>query len=252
MHRFAARGQRSVLRARSQGPQARPLPAVPQESRVRPADGNVGHRVVAPLGSPPHGLSDGAVGKAKQGWRASWGRRAPNGECDDLARPERRTRGIDILVPLLQGPPQRRRDRPRPRPHLRHATVSIMAHDYPAGVARESLRRFRGNVRAFLQHRLPRRRFSQHFRINVDHDLVALAGVPDRALDAAPTPPSVPSRLPAAGERSAAPRAPSHAGPGRGTALVQHLARRPPAPAPRPLLPPVSAAPAPPPCRPHP
>ena len=82
------------------------------------------------------------------------------------------------LIPLLQGPPQRRRDGPSPGPHLRHATVSIMAHEYAAGVTGESLRRFRGNVGAFLQHRLPRRRFSQHFRVNVDHDLIALTGGP--------------------------------------------------------------------------
>src|SRR5882672_2426328 len=55
----------------------------------------------------------------------------------------------------------------------------VMAHDYPAGVARQALRRFRGNARAAFEDRLPRLLpIGQHRGVDVDHHLVALPRVP--------------------------------------------------------------------------
>jgi len=51
-----------------------------------------------------------------------------------------------------------------------------VTHHHPARVAREALGRVRGNARAVLEHRLPRRiRIGQHLGIDVDHHLVTLA-----------------------------------------------------------------------------
>jgi hypothetical protein len=51
-----------------------------------------------------------------------------------------------------------------------------MPHHHAAGIAGGPLRRFRGNACAFLQHRLAGRiGIGQHSRVDVDHDLVALA-----------------------------------------------------------------------------
>jgi hypothetical protein len=51
----------------------------------------------------------------------------------------------------------------------------VMAHDYPAGVARQALGRFRGNARAAFEDRLPRLLpIGQHRGVDVDHHLVAL------------------------------------------------------------------------------
>jgi hypothetical protein len=45
-------------------------------------------------------------------------------------------------VPMEQGAPERRRDRPRPRPDLHHLPVRPVRHHYPARVARQPPRRF--------------------------------------------------------------------------------------------------------------
>ena len=51
-----------------------------------------------------------------------------------------------------------------------------MAHYHAARIARQPLGRLRGNVRAVLDDRLPRRiRIREHRGIDVDHDLVTLA-----------------------------------------------------------------------------
>jgi hypothetical protein len=79
-------------------------------------------------------------------------------------------------VAMLKCPPQRGRDRPRPRADLGDAAVRVVAHDHAGGVARQTLRRFRGNVRPVLEGRLARRvRIGQDRSVDVDHDLVALA-----------------------------------------------------------------------------
>ena len=54
-----------------------------------------------------------------------------------------------------------------------------MAHDDTTRIARQALRRFRGNVRAVLDDRLPGRiGIREHRRIDVDHDLIAFTRRP--------------------------------------------------------------------------
>ena len=80
------------------------------------------------------------------------------------------------VIPLLEGAPEGRRDRPRPGPDLGDAPVGVVPHDHAGGVAGEALRRSRGNVlAAFLEDGLPGLGgIGQHRRIDVDDDLVAL------------------------------------------------------------------------------
>ena len=59
-------------------------------------------------------------------------------------------------VPMLQRPPQGGGNRPGARPDLHHTPLGVVAHHHPARVARQPLRRFRGNARAILQHGLAR------------------------------------------------------------------------------------------------
>ena len=79
------------------------------------------------------------------------------------------------LVSMMESAAYRGRNRPGPGPDLHRTAVMVMAHDHPAGVAREALRRFRGNACAAFEDRLPRLlRIRQHLGIDVDHYLVAL------------------------------------------------------------------------------
>ena len=55
---------------------------------------------------------------------------------------------------MLKRAPESRRDRARPGADFHHSPVLVVPHHHPARVARQPLRRFRGNVRAALQHRL--------------------------------------------------------------------------------------------------
>jgi len=76
---------------------------------------------------------------------------------------------------MLQCTLQRGGNRSRASAHLHHPAFAVVPHHYPARVARQPPRRFRGNVRPFLQHRLPGLvGASQHVRIDVHHDLVPL------------------------------------------------------------------------------
>ncbi len=75
---------------------------------------------------------------------------------------------------MLQRPPQRRRDRARAGADFHHPPVRVVPHHHPARVARQPLRRSRGNVRAVLQHRLPGLgRVRQDRGVHVDHHLIA-------------------------------------------------------------------------------
>ena len=79
-------------------------------------------------------------------------------------------------VSMMQRPPQRRRNRARPRPDLDDAPVLVVPHHHAARVAREPLRRFRGNARAALEDRLTGLLgVLEHCGIDVHHHLVTLA-----------------------------------------------------------------------------
>jgi hypothetical protein len=80
---------------------------------------------------------------------------------------------------MLEGTPQRRRNRARPGGDLHHTALWIVPYHHPASIARQPLRRFRGNARAVLDHGLPARvRICQHGRIDMDDDLISLARRP--------------------------------------------------------------------------
>jgi len=71
---------------------------------------------------------------------------------------------------MFKRAPQRRRNRARPRAHLRHAAVRIVSHDDAARIAGEPLSRLYGNARAVFDNRLagPIR---QNRRVDVDDNL---------------------------------------------------------------------------------
>ncbi len=80
-------------------------------------------------------------------------------------------------VPMVQRPPERRRNRPRAGPDLHDPAVRGVTHDDAARVARQALGRFRGNARAVLEDGLARLiGVRQDGGVDVDDDLVPLAG----------------------------------------------------------------------------
>jgi hypothetical protein len=80
------------------------------------------------------------------------------------------------LVIMTSDEAQRRRDRPRPGPDFQEASIRVVAHDDPAGVAGEAPRRFRGTARAVLEDRLARLiRVRQCGGVDVDDHLIPLA-----------------------------------------------------------------------------
>jgi len=82
-------------------------------------------------------------------------------------------------ISMMEGTPQRGRNRARPGGDLHDTALWIMPHHHPAGIARQPLRRFRGNVRAVLDRGLPARlRICQHRRIDVNDDLISLTRCP--------------------------------------------------------------------------
>ena len=93
-----------------------------------------------------------------------------------LAEPSPTAREAAAAIAMMQRAPQRRRNSPRPRTNFDDAAIRIVSHHHPARVARQTLGCFRANVRAVVEDRLPGRiRVRQHRRVDVDHDLVALA-----------------------------------------------------------------------------
>jgi len=80
---------------------------------------------------------------------------------------------------MLKRAPQRRRDGARPGADLGDPSVSVVPHHHAGGVAREALRRFRGDAHAAFEHRLAWRiGVRQHTRLDVDDHLVSLARGP--------------------------------------------------------------------------
>jgi hypothetical protein len=59
-----------------------------------------------------------------------------------LADPHMAAREATRPVPVLQRPPQRRRNRPRPGPDLDHPPVPVVSHHDAARVARQAPGRF--------------------------------------------------------------------------------------------------------------
>jgi hypothetical protein len=53
-----------------------------------------------------------------------------------LGDPKRAAREAAALVPMLERPPQRRRDRARARPDFHNPPVLVVPHHHPARVAR--------------------------------------------------------------------------------------------------------------------
>ena len=77
---------------------------------------------------------------------------------------------------MLQRSPYRRRNRSRSGSDLGNVAGRVVSHQHVRGIARQPLRRFRGNARA-LNDRLPWRiGVGEHRRVDVDYYLVALAG----------------------------------------------------------------------------
>jgi len=68
----------------------------------------------------------------------------------------------------MERPPERRRNRAGSGRNLHDSTVETVLHHHAARVARQALRRFRGNAHAVLEDGLAG-------RVDVDHDLIALA-----------------------------------------------------------------------------
>ena len=77
---------------------------------------------------------------------------------------------------MMQRAPQRRRNGARPGTDFDDPAIRIVSHHHAARVARQTLRRFRRDVRAVVEDRLAGRiRVRQHRRVDVHHDLVTLA-----------------------------------------------------------------------------
>ena len=79
-------------------------------------------------------------------------------------------------VPVLERPPKGRRDGPGAGADLDHLAIRGVPHHHAARVARQAPGRFRGNVRAVLEDRLPGRiRVREHRAIDMDDHLVPLS-----------------------------------------------------------------------------
>ena len=77
---------------------------------------------------------------------------------------------------MVQRSSYRRRNCARTGRNFHNPAVSVVPHQHAIRVARQALGRFRGNVRAVLEHSLARRvGVGQHGRVDVNHDLIALA-----------------------------------------------------------------------------
>jgi len=93
-----------------------------------------------------------------------------------LAEPSPAAWEAAAAIAMLQRSPQRRRNGPSPRTDFEDPAIRIVSHDDPTRVTRQTLGRLRGNARAVVEDRLTGRvSVRQHRRVDVDHDLVALA-----------------------------------------------------------------------------
>jgi hypothetical protein len=100
----------------------------------------------------------------------------PVAEMMPLAEADTAAREAATPVPKVERSTQGGRNGSSPGTDLQQAPIVVVAHDYPTGVARQALGRFRGNARAVLEHGLARLiRIGQHLGIDVNHHLIALA-----------------------------------------------------------------------------
>ena len=100
----------------------------------------------------------------------------PVADVMPLAQRQPAAREAAAAVAMVKRAPQRRRNRPRPRPDLHDAPVRVVPHDHAAGVTRQALGRLRGNARPVLEHGLPGLlRVGEHRRVDVHDHLVPLA-----------------------------------------------------------------------------
>ncbi len=78
-------------------------------------------------------------------------------------------------VSVMERPPERRRDRAGPGTDFHNAAVPAVLHHHPTRVARQALRRFRGNVGAVLEDRLAGLVGIREERgIDMNHHLISL------------------------------------------------------------------------------
>jgi len=79
-------------------------------------------------------------------------------------------------IAMIERPPQGGRNRPGPGPDFDRPPAFVMPHHHPAGIARQTARRFRGNAHTLLEDRTARLiRIGERRSIDVDHYLVAIA-----------------------------------------------------------------------------
>ena len=101
---------------------------------------------------------------------------SPVADVMTLAEPSPAAWEAAAAIAMLQRSPQRRRNGPSPRTDFEDPAIRIVSHDDPTRVTRQTLGRLRGNARAVVEDRLTGRvSVRQHRRVDVDHDLVALA-----------------------------------------------------------------------------
>src|SRR5712664_2724672 len=104
--------------------------------------------------------------KVRQRGRASL---RPVAEMMPLAEADAAPREAAAPVPMVERSPQGGGNRPGPGPDLQQAALGVVTHDCPARVARQALRRLRGNAHAVLEDRLPRLlRIGQYRGVDVE------------------------------------------------------------------------------------
>src|SRR5438034_5176958 len=114
-----------------------------------------------------------------------------------LAEREAAAREAATFVAVVEHAPERGRNRPGTGADLFDPAIRSVPHHHPARVARQAPRRFRGNVRAVLEDRLPRTWTTTWYRS---------PGAPDRSCGEGLSRRAGPARPPAAGSAWAFPR----------------------------------------------
>src|SRR5262249_41223191 len=93
-----------------------------------------------------------------------------------LPEPHSAAREAAAAVAMTERPPQRRRNRPRARPHLHDAPVRVVAHQYATRIAGDALRRSSWNASAFFEDGLPGRGgIGEDGFVDVDDHLKSIA-----------------------------------------------------------------------------
>ena len=93
-----------------------------------------------------------------------------------LAESHSAAREATAAVSVMERPPERRRNRAGSGRNLHDSTVETVLHHHAARVARQALRRFRGNAHAVLEDGLAGLiGVREHRGIDVDHHLISLS-----------------------------------------------------------------------------